>query len=112
MKKRFLRALFVAGVLMIALTGVVFAEAIYVSSIEDLQSAHPYTGNEETTWVYTHPTPTAGLNVTFSEETELARFDNIDLYDGTDKWIENYYTTELAGQTISVFEDRAQIRGQ
>ena len=76
---------------------------INVSNINDLQSEHPYSSNEDTTWVYTHPSEAETLQATFSNDTETeSGYDFIYIYDKFDNLIGEYSGTELARKTISV----------
>ena len=45
------------------------AETVNVSTVSDLQSAHPYSNSMDKTWVYTHSTAADSLTVTFSSDT-------------------------------------------
>lgn len=84
---------------------------INVSDIESLQSEHPYSNYEDTTWIYTHPSDTDALQITFSDYTETERgYDFIYIYDGSDNLIGEYSGTDLAGQTISVYGNVIKIK--
>jgi len=88
-----------------------FATTVNVSSVSELQSAHPYSSSMDKTWIYTHPTSAAGLSVTFSSDTETeSRYDYIYIYDGAGTQVGKYDGTTLAGKTIEVSGNVVTIR--
>ena len=114
MKKKFLIAL-----MLITLTIVIFgavsasaATTVNVSTVAELQSAHPYSNNMDTTWVYTHPTPVDGLKITFSRDTHTFPFqDYIYIYDGNDEQIGRAYDgSDLKGESVTVIGNVVKIR--
>ena len=87
------------------------AETVEVSTIEELQSAHPYSSSMDKTWVYTHASDADSLSLTFSEDTATeSNYDYIYIYDGNDTQIGKYTGTALAGQTINVEGGIVKIR--
>ncbi|MDO5397127.1 MAG: leucine-rich repeat protein [bacterium] len=87
------------------------AETLEVSSVDELQSEHPYSNSIDTTWVYTHPSDADSLSITFSDDTETeSDFDFIYIYDSNDNQIGKYSGTELAGQTIEVSGNVVKIQ--
>ena len=77
--------------------------AINVSTVTEFQSAHPYASNSNEMWVYTHPTNTDSLKITFSSNTETeSGYDYIYIYDGNDYLIGKYNGTSLAGKTVEI----------
>lgn len=87
------------------------AETLAVSSVDELQSEHPYSNNMDTTWVYTHPSDADSLSITFSDDTETeSNYDFIYIYDIDDNQIGKYSGTELAGQTIEVSGNVVKIQ--
>ncbi len=105
MKKRVLPAL-MAVVLCLVMFGVLSVSAattVNVSTVSELQSAHPYSSNMDTTWVYTHPTAADSLEITFSSDTETeSNYDWIYILDGNGNQIEKQSGTALAGKTVTV----------
>ncbi len=72
------------------------------TSVDELQSEHPYPEGQTVSWVYQDP-EASSLLVTFDERTEVEQdFDFICIYD-IDGALVGYFTgTELAGQTIQI----------
>ena len=71
MKKKILSVLMVVvlSIFLMCVTVVSAAETVNVSTVSDLQSAHPYSNSMDKTWVYTHSTAADSLTVTFSSDT-------------------------------------------
>lgn len=87
------------------------AETVNVSTVSELQSAHPYANNMETTWVYNYPTNAENLGVTFSTDTETeATYDFIYIYDGNNNQVGKYDGTNLSGATIVVPGNTVKIK--
>ncbi len=84
---------------------------INVTSIDELQSEHPYSSNTDITYVYEHQSDADSLNITFSDDTEVeSNYDFIYIYDENDVEIDKYTGAELAGQTVEVSGNVAKIR--
>ncbi len=84
---------------------------VYVSSVDQFQSAHSYANNMDKTWVYTHPTTAENLSVTFSSDTETENnYDYIYILDGNDNQIGKYSGTSLTGKTVTVPGNVVKIR--
>ena len=86
----------------IAIPVTVTSVADTATSVDELQSEHPYSEGQTVSWVYQDP-ETSSLLVTFDERTEVEQdFDFICIYD-IDGALVGYFTgTELAGQTIQI----------
>ena len=81
------------------------------SVVEELQSAHPYSGNTDQTWYYTHPTAADSLDITFSNDTQTeSGYDHIYIYDANGVEVGMYSGTLLAGQTVTVPGNQFSIR--
>ena len=81
-----------------------------VSSVEELESTHPYATNANDIWQYSIPGATA-LEVTFDTETSVEEgSDYIYVYSEDGTLIGTYTGTELAGQTITVPGDTVRIK--
>lgn len=84
---------------------------ISVTSVDDLQSKHPYANNTDKTWIYTYPDNANCVYVTFSEDTYTeAEYDYIYIYDEDDNEIGCYSGSELASKTIKVTGNIVKIR--
>jgi len=67
-----------------------------------IESVHPYEGNSDIIWTYTHPEETYALKVTFSEKTNIdTYFDNLTITDSTGK-ATSYTGEELAGVRLAL----------
>ena len=74
-----------------------------VTTVTELQSAHPYANNMDEMWIYTHSKSVDSLKVTFSSTTEVeSNYDYIYILDGSDNQIGKYTGTSLASKTITV----------
>ena len=105
MKKYFLFSfmLILLHIFILSTLSVAAAETVNVSTVSELQSAHPYSNNMNKTWVYTHPMVTDILEITFSANTETeSNYDFIYIFDGYDNQIGQYSGTQLAGKTITI----------
>ncbi|MBO4901556.1 MAG: Ig-like domain-containing protein [Lachnospiraceae bacterium] len=81
-----------------------------VTSVEDLQSAHPYEAGKDLSWVYTCPENAQGIDIAFSTDTMLSGSDKIRVYDGKSKMIGEYTSDQLSGKTLTVSGRTVQIR--
>ena len=80
------------------------------TSIDDLQSTHPYKDNEDHLWVYQDEGKPA-LIITFDSQTEIEYYsDHIYLYDKNNVCIGTYTSDQLSGKTITVWGDTIKIR--
>lgn len=78
-------------------------EIIYVSSLEDFASAHPYEDETYTLWVYKGGKDTKTITVVFSEETYTEDWcDTMTIYDKGDNEIGTYSGDMLSGKAITV----------
>lgn len=79
-------------------------------SINNLQSNHVYESGSDVRWIYIHPEPAEGLDMTFNEASMLADGDSIVLYNSDGSKIGTYSGSDLAGKIISFEGSSAQIR--
>ena len=112
MKKKILLTLMVIALGIFVLGAIsVSAATINTSSVSELQSAHPYSSNMDTTWEYTHPTGADRLDITFSSDTATeSTYDWIYIFDGNGNQIEKQSGTALAGKTVTVPGNIVKIR--
>jgi len=84
--------------------------AYFVTSAEEMQSAHNYDNSCSDVWCYSH----AGaekLTITFDSKTNLEEgFDFLYIYDGNGTQIGKYTGTSLAGQSLEVTGDTVRIK--
>lgn len=82
-----------------------------VTTVSELQSAHPYANNMDEMWIYTHSKSVDSLKVTFSSSTEVeSTYDYIYILDGSDNQIGKYTGTSLTSKTITVPGNVIKIR--
>ena len=82
---------------------------INVTSVDEMQSEHPYSSNTDITYVYTHRSDADSLNITFSDDTEVeSNYDFIYIYDGNDVEIDKYTGTKLAGPNVEAMREMAK----
>ncbi|HZK39085.1 MAG TPA: leucine-rich repeat protein, partial [Clostridia bacterium] len=75
------------------------------------ESDHPYLGNTDRTWHYTHPQPADSLEITFSSDTQTqSNCDYIFIYDGNGALFAKYSGVALAGQTVTIPGNYFSIR--
>ena len=80
------------------------------SSVEELESAHPYTVNSNDIWQYSIKDALA-LKITFDEQTQVEEdFDFIYLYDADNRQIGKYTGDQLKGQTLAIVGDTVKIK--
>ena len=72
------------------------------STVEEMESPHPYPNNSKDYWIYSIPEANS-LLVTFDAKTEVEeKYDYIEIYDSTNRLLGRYTGTELAGKTIRI----------
>ena len=75
----------------------------YVTSVDELESSHPYEDDLDKLWVYTGEDEDGILKVTFDEATELEDgWDYITIYDGDNNSIGSYTGNELSGGVLYI----------
>ncbi len=80
------------------------------STIEQMQSEHPYANDSSDSWIYAVPGANQ-ISVTFSSDTEVEDgFDYIYIYDKNNNLIGKYTGKELAGKTIVIGGDTVRIQ--
>ena len=78
--------------------------AYIVTDPVQMESKHPYENNCKDIWIYTYPSDTENLLVTFDSRTSIEEdFDDVlYIYDENDNKIGQYKGTELAGETVTI----------
>ncbi len=83
---------------------------IYVSSVSELQSSHPYNNNTDTTWVYT-VSDAARVTVSFSADTYVEPgYDYVVIYDAAGRYYAQFTGNTLAGRSVTVRGNRMFVR--
>ena len=86
--------------------------AYIASTVEEMQSSHPYENNCSDFWVYTLEGANA-LSITFDSQTDIEEgFDYLYLYDAKDNQIGKYTGTELAGTDRTIPGNTVKVRLQ
>lgn len=88
----------------------VTSDAYTATTIDQLQSAHPYANNCTDSWTYSIPGAYA-LSVTFDSRTSVENtFDYIKVFDGNGSMLQAYTGTALAGATLTIPGDSVRIQ--
>ena len=86
--------------------------AYIASTVEEMQSSHPYENNCSDFWVYTLEGANA-LSITFDSQTDIEEgFDYLYLYDAKDNQIGKYTGTELAGSERTIPGNTVKVKLQ
>ena len=86
--------------------------AYIASTVEEMQSSHPYENNCSDFWVYTLEGANA-LSITFDSQTDIEEgFDYLYLYDAKDNQIGKYTGTELAGTDRTIPGNTVKVKLQ
>lgn len=83
---------------------------IQATTIDQMQSSHPYENNMSQKWVYTRP-GAESLTLVFAPECELEEdFDFLYIYNKAGKQVGKYTGTELQNKTITIVGDTVTIK--
>ena len=86
--------------------------AFIASTVEEMQSSHPYENNCSDFWVYTLEGANA-LSITFDSQTDMEEgFDYLYLYDAKDNQLGKYTGTELAGAVQTIQGNTVKVKLQ
>ena len=103
MKKKILLSFMLACIFAVGVLNVFASDHVHVSTIEELQSAHPYENNMDKTWYYSYPNIADSIDITFSDDTETeSDHDIIRIFDDVNCDVGRYSGTSLAGKTVTV----------
>ena len=81
-----------------------------INELYKLQSTHDYANNEDHMWVY-HQEGARSLKITFDAQTYVEpNCDYIFIYNGNDELLGTYTNTELAGKSMTIWDDTFKIR--
>lgn len=88
----------------------VTSNAYTATTVDQLQSAHPYANNCTDSWTYSIPGASA-LSVTFDSRTSVENtFDYIKVFDADGSMLQAYTGTALAGATLTIPGDSVRIQ--